>query len=141
MSDKVIREPTADHPLDITPTGKRVTVNVNGELVADTFEALTVRESNYPKVQYIPMHDLTDRLLVRSSTSTYCPYKGDASYYSIKTEAGKVIEDAIWMYEQPHPAASAIAGYAAFYPDKVQIAIDATVFDGPAPTCDCELGG
>lgn len=135
-----MRHPNADHPLIITPTGKRVTVHVNGELVADTFQALTVRESTYPEVQYIPLGDVVSDLLLRSATSTYCPYKGYASYYSIKSADGPVTEDAIWTYQRPHPAASAIAGHLAFYPGKADIAVDGSVFDGSAPTCDCQLG-
>jgi uncharacterized protein (DUF427 family) len=92
-------------------------------------------------VQYIPLGDLVEQLLVRSDTSTYCPYKGDASYYSIKATPGPLVEDAIWVYEHPHPAAKAIAGYVAFYPDRAQISVDGEVFDGPAPTCDCQVGG
>jgi uncharacterized protein (DUF427 family) len=140
MTEREVREPSAEHPLDITPTGKRVTVHVNGELVADTFQALTVRESNYPKVQYIPFEDLVDRLLVRTTTSTYCPYKGEASYYSVKTDAGQVRDDVIWTYEQPHEAAAAIKNHVAFYPDKANIVIDGSLFDGDAPTCECQLG-
>jgi uncharacterized protein (DUF427 family) len=140
MSERSVLKPSAQHPLVITPTRRRVTVHVDGELVADSFEALTVRESDYPEVQYIPFGDLVEHLLVRTDTSTYCPYKGDASYYSITPTPGPVVEDAIWVYERPHPAAAAIAGYAAFYPDRVQISVDGEVFDGPAPTCDCQLG-
>jgi uncharacterized protein (DUF427 family) len=140
MSDREVREPGAEHPLDIAPTRKRVTVHVNGEMVADTFQALTVREANYPEVQYIPFEDLVDQMLVRTDTSTYCPYKGDANYYSVKTEAGAVVQDVIWTYERPHAAAGAIARYVAFYPDKATVTVDGTVFDGDAPTCECQLG-
>lgn len=140
MTDREVREPSAEHPLDITPTGKRVTVRVNGELVADSIKALTVRESNYPEVQYIPFEDLVDRLVVRTDTSTYCPYKGNASYYSVKTDAGPVLDDTIWTYEQPHSAADAIKNHVAFYPDKADIVVDGALFEGAAPTCECQLG-
>lgn len=140
MNEPVVLLPSADHPLIITPTGKRVAVHVKGELVADTFNALTVSESNYPEVQYIPIADAVNQVLLRSNTSTYCPYKGYASYYSIKTAVGTVVEDAVWTYERPHPAASAIAGLLAFYPDRADITVDGSRFDGAAPTCDCRLG-
>jgi uncharacterized protein (DUF427 family) len=140
VTDRDVRKPNADHPLVITPTGRRVTVHVNSELVADTFQALTVQEANYPEVQYIPFGDLVDRLLVRTATSTYCPYKGDANYYSVKTDAGAVVEDVIWTYERPHTAASAIAGHVAFYPDRATVTVDGSVFEGDAPTCECQLG-
>jgi uncharacterized protein (DUF427 family) len=140
MSEPVVLQPSGEHPLIITPTGQRVTVHVDGELVVDTFDALTVRESNYPEVQYVPLSDAVGRMLLHTDTSTYCPYKGYASYYSIKTAAGAVVEDAVWTYERPHPAASAIAGLLAFYPDKADITVDGSRFDGAAPTCDCQLG-
>jgi uncharacterized protein (DUF427 family) len=139
VTDRDIRKPNADHPLVITPTGRRVTVHVNGEMVADTFQALTVQEANYPEVQYIPFSDLVEQLLVRTDTSTYCPYKGDASYYSVKTDDA-MVEDVIWTYERPHAAASAIAGHVAFYPDRATVTVDGSVFEGDAPTCECELG-
>lgn len=131
MTGHVVLEPSADHPLEIAPTGKRVTVYVQGELIADTFQALTVREANYPKLQYIPFVDLANRLLLRSDKATYCPYKGNASHYSVATESGSVVRDAIWVYETPHPAAAMIAGHAAFYPDKAQIFIGGAVFGTP----------
>ena len=83
MTDKPVRQPTADHPITVEPTGKHVTVRVNGEVVADTDDALTLQESTYPAVQYIPMRDVAQNVLKSSGTTTYCPYKGDASYYHV----------------------------------------------------------
>jgi uncharacterized protein (DUF427 family) len=123
MTAKPVREPTADHPITVTPTGKHVTVKVNGEVVADTDNALTLQESTYPGVQYIPIDDVVQTLLTSSDTTTYCPYKGDASYYHVNTAAGDTVEDAIWTYEQPYPAVADIAGHVAFYPDKADIAV------------------
>src|SRR5689334_10135409 len=88
MSTRPVLEPTASHPITVEPTGKRVSVRVNGELVADTDEALTLQESTYPAVQYIPLRDVVEQRLQPSDTETYCPYKGDASYYHVVTEAG-----------------------------------------------------
>jgi uncharacterized protein (DUF427 family) len=122
MSNRPVLEPTASHPITVEPTGKHVTVRVNGELVADTDEALTLQESTYPAVQYIPLPDVVQDRLTRSDTETYCPYKGDASYYNVVTGGGTV-DDAIWTYENPYPAVDRIAGHVAFYPDKADITV------------------
>jgi len=123
MSNRPVLEPTASHPITVEPTGKHVTVRVNGELVADTDKALTLQESTYPAVQYIPLGDVVQDRLTRSDTETYCPYKGDASYYHVVTEAGDTVDDVIWTYEQPYPAVGQIVGHVAFYPDKADISV------------------
>lgn len=124
MTDRPVLQPTAEHPITIEPTTGRVVVRIDGETVADTRSALTLRESNYPAVQYIPLDDVDRTRLTRTDTSTYCPYKGDAGYYSVTTAAGTT-DDVIWTYEQPYPAVAAIAGHVAFYPDKAEITISA----------------
>jgi uncharacterized protein (DUF427 family) len=123
MTSRPVLEPTTEHPITITPTGTRVVVRVNGEVVADTTEALQLQESTYPAVQYIPFADVKQDRLTRTDTSTYCPYKGDAGYYSVSTAAGTV-EDVIWTYDQPYPAVGQIAGHVAFYPDKAEISVE-----------------
>jgi uncharacterized protein (DUF427 family) len=122
MTSRPVLEPTTEHPITITPTGTRVVVRVNGEVVADTSEALQLQESSYPAVQYIPFEDVEQDRLTRTDTSTYCPYKGDAGYYSVSTAAGTV-EDVIWTYDQPYPAVAQIVGHVAFYPDKADISV------------------
>jgi uncharacterized protein (DUF427 family) len=122
MSTREIKQPTAEHPITITPTAGRVQVRVNGELVADTHAALGLAESTYPVVQYIPLGDVDPAVLACTDTRTYCPYKGEASYYSVNA-AGSTVEDAIWTYEEPYPAVAAIAGHVAFYPDKADISV------------------
>jgi uncharacterized protein (DUF427 family) len=124
MTTRPVLEPTTEHPITITPTDARVVVRVNGEIVADTRAALGLQESNYPVVQYIPFDDVVQALLSRTDTSTYCPYKGEASYYSVTTAAGDTVEDVIWTYEQPYPAVAAIAGHVAFYPDKADVSVE-----------------
>jgi uncharacterized protein (DUF427 family) len=124
MTSRPVLEPTTEHPITITPTDARVVVRVNGEIVADTRAALGLQESNYPVVQYIPFDDVVQALLSRTDTSTYCPYKGEASYYSVTTAAGDTVEDVIWTYEQPYPAVAAIAGHVAFYPDKADVSVE-----------------
>ena len=122
MAERPVREPTAAHPITVTPTAGRVVVRVNGQIVADTTAAVALQESTYPAVQYIPLDDVQQEVLTRTDTSTYCPYKGDAGYYSV-TAAGSTVEDAIWTYEQPYPAVAQIAGRVAFYPDKADITV------------------
>src|ERR1700734_1160322 len=121
MTTRPVLEPTAEHPITIDPTGKHVGVRVNGDIVADTYQALQLQESTYPAVQYIPFEDVIQDGLTRTDTSTYCPYKGEAAYYSVTTAAGDTVDDVIWFYEQPYPAVAAIAGHVAFYPDKAEI--------------------
>jgi uncharacterized protein (DUF427 family) len=120
---KPVLEPSIEHPITITPTQGQVVVRVNGEIVADTHAALQLQESTLPAVQYVPFKDVVHNRLTRTETSTYCPYKGEAAYYSVTTAAGTV-EDVIWFYEQPYPAVAAIADHVAFYPDKAEITVE-----------------
>ncbi|WIM86933.1 DUF427 domain-containing protein [Candidatus Mycobacterium wuenschmannii] len=122
MTSRPVLEPTAEHPITITPTGKRVVVRVNGVVVADTHEALQLQESTYPAVQYIPFADVVHDVLTRTNTETYCPFKGDAAYYSVTTDGGTV-DDAVWFYEHPYPAVAEIVDHVAFYPDKADITV------------------
>lgn len=110
--------PGPDHPITITPSAKRVRVTFAGHVVADTTHALTLQEASYKPVLYIPRNDADMKVLTRTDNATHCPYKGDASYYSIKV-GDKVAENAIWSYEQPFPAMAEIEGYLAFYPNRV----------------------
>jgi uncharacterized protein (DUF427 family) len=123
MSDRPVLQPTEAHPITVEPTGKHVTVRVNGEVIAETDDALTLQESTYPAVQYIPLSDVAATRLKPSDTETYCPFKGDASYYHVVTEAGVTVDDVIWTYQQPYPAVGQIAGHVAFYPDKADITV------------------
>jgi uncharacterized protein (DUF427 family) len=123
MNPRPVLQPSASHPITIEPTGRHVTVRVNGEVVADSDAALTLQESTYAAVQYIPLSDVNRDLLRPTDTATYCPYKGDASYYSVVTSAGATVDDVIWTYEQPYEAVGAIAGHVAFYPDKADITV------------------
>ena len=125
MAERPVKQPTGEHPITVEPTGKHITVRVNGELVADTRDALTLQESTYPAVHYIPVRDVVQAALQRSDTTTYCPYKGEASYYHVTTAAGDTVDDVIWTYEQPYPAVGGIAGHVAFYPDKADISVEA----------------
>jgi uncharacterized protein (DUF427 family) len=99
-------------------TRLRVVVTVGGQVIADTSDALTLREASYPAVQYIPRRDVDMAALTRSEHTTYCPYKGDASYYSIPAGGDRSV-NAVWTYETPFEAMAQIKDYFAFYPDRV----------------------
>lgn len=118
MNGKPVKQPGPDHPITVERNPARVVVSVGGKVVADTTRALTLRESTYPAVQYIPREDVDMAQLVRTDHSTYCPYKGDCVYYSIAA-AGEHGVNAVWSYETPYEAVAAIAGHVAFYPNRV----------------------
>jgi len=112
--------PGPDHPITISQNPRRVRVVAGGVVIAETSKALTLKEAKYPAVQYVPRQDANMALFERTDRVTHCPYKGDASYYSIKAD-GKTLDNAIWTYETPFPAMAEISGHLAFYPDKVKI--------------------
>jgi uncharacterized protein (DUF427 family) len=118
MTAKPIKTPGPDHPISIQLNPSRVVVTLAGRVIADTVRALTLREARYPPVHYIPRKDVDMGALERTQHSTYCPYKGDASYYSIAA-GGERSVNAIWTYEDPYEAVAAIRDYVAFYPDRV----------------------
>ena len=118
MSDKRMKIPGPDHPISIEANPSRVVVKVAGQVIADTSDALTLREASYPAVQYIPRRDVDMAALTRSDHTTYCPYKGDASYYSIPA-GGSCSLNAVWTDENPFEAMTRIKDYLAFYPDRV----------------------
>jgi uncharacterized protein (DUF427 family) len=125
MSERPVLIPTADYPITVAATGRHVTVRVGGQIVADTDDALTLDESRHAAVQYIPESDVNQNMLHRTDTTSYCPFKGDASYYSVTTASGETVVDATWTYQRPYPAVAAIAGHLAFYPDKAEISLGA----------------
>lgn len=118
--DKIVKVPGPDHPIAITPSAKRVTVSLGETVIADTRHALSLKEAAYPAVMYVPRADVNMDLLIRSQHTTYCPYKGDCSYFTIPS-AGARGENAVWTYEHPYDAVAAIAGHLAFYPDRVDV--------------------
>ncbi|HWK43919.1 MAG TPA: DUF427 domain-containing protein [Stellaceae bacterium] len=118
MTEKPIKIPGPDHPITIEANPSRVLVSVSGRVIADTREALTLREASYPAVQYIPRKDIDMALLERSEHGTYCPYKGDCAYYSIPV-GGERSANAVWTYEAPFAAVAGIEDHFAFYPDRV----------------------
>jgi uncharacterized protein (DUF427 family) len=115
---KSIKVPGRDHPISIERNPHRVVVSVAGRVVVDTRNALTLRESTYAPVHYIPRQDVDMSLLERTGHTTYCPYKGDCGYFSIPGGGERSI-NAVWSYEDPHPAVRSIKDHLAFYPNRV----------------------
>jgi uncharacterized protein (DUF427 family) len=115
---KPIKVPGPEHPITIERNLKRMVVSVAGRVIADTQDALTLREASYPPVQYIPRKDVDMSLLERTGHATYCPYKGDCAYFSIPS-GGERSVNAVWTYEAPYEAVEAIKDHLAFYPDRV----------------------
>ena len=118
MKEKQIKNPGPGHPISIQHNPARVVVSVAGQMIANTRNALTLREADYPPVQYIPAEDVDFSQLERTNHATYCPYKGDCTYYSVPA-GGKKSVNAVWTYENPYPAVAQIKGHVAFYPDRV----------------------
>jgi uncharacterized protein (DUF427 family) len=110
--------PDESHPITITPSRRRIRVLWRGEVVASSDHALDLKEASYPVVKYIPRSDVDMSLLERTSHHTFCPYKGEASYFSLHTN-GAGVDNAVWSYEDPFPAMAMIKDHVAFYPDRV----------------------
>lgn len=115
-----MKTPGPGHPIAIVPSPRRVRVLLGGAVVAETTRALTLTESTYPPVQYVPREDARMEHFSKTARRTHCPYKGDASYFTLDA-GGETRPDAVWSYEAPFPAVEAIAGYLAFYPDRVEV--------------------
>jgi len=118
VTDKPVRIPGPDHPIAIAPAPGRVIVRLGGRVIADTRRALSLREASYPGVKYIPRQDVDMSQLERTDHATYCPYKGNASYFSIPS-GGERSRNAVWSYEKPYAAVAEIRDHLAFYPDRV----------------------
>ncbi|MGL4287403.1 MAG: DUF427 domain-containing protein [Phreatobacter sp.] len=118
MTAKPIKIPGPDHPITIAANPARVVVTIAGQVIADSRNALTLREASLPPVQYIPRGDVDMTLLARTDHTTYCPYKGDCAYFSIAA-GGERSVNAVWTYEAPYEAVAAIKNHVAFYPDRV----------------------
>jgi uncharacterized protein (DUF427 family) len=116
--DRAVKIPGPDHPITITRSSSRVIVKAGGRVIADTTDALSLREASYPEVLYVPRKDVDMSLLERTSHATYCPYKGECSYYSIPS-GGEKAANAVWTYEAPYDAVASIKEHLAFYKDRV----------------------
>jgi uncharacterized protein (DUF427 family) len=113
--------PGPDHSITLDRSLSRVVVSSGEAVIADTERAIELREASYPPVFYIPIEDVSQEHLRASDHHTYCPYKGEASYYDIVGGASNDLSNAIWYYPEPYPAVAQIAGHVAFYRDRVNI--------------------
>lgn len=118
MSSRPILQPGPDHPITIEPADTRVVVSLAGRVIADTENAVILREADYPPVVYVPLKDVEVSLLQESDHSSYCPYKGECSYYSVPI-GGEASVNAVWRYKEPYEAVAQIRDRVAFYPDRV----------------------
>jgi uncharacterized protein (DUF427 family) len=115
-----VKIPGLNHPITVEPATERVTVRAGGRIIADSKAALVLREAKLAPVFYIPLADVDQSAITPSDAHTYCPFKGTASYYDVRTDDGP-ITDAIWTYPEPYEAVAQIAGHVAFYPSRVEI--------------------
>jgi uncharacterized protein (DUF427 family) len=113
-----IRVPGLSHPITVEPTSQQVTVHLDGRVVVDTSRALTLREASYPPVQYVPTDDVDPALLAPSSHTSWCPFKGRATYYDLVV-GDRVAPAAVWTYLAPHAAVAQVKDHVAFYADRV----------------------
>ena len=123
MSEKQVLVPGPDHPITISPAATTVTVRWAERVIAKSDDVLVLQESTYRPVYYLPLDAVDADVLTPTSHQTYCPYKGDASYHSLR-DGEQVAENAVWTYLAPYDAVSAIAGRVAFYPHLVEITAD-----------------
>ncbi|HME40343.1 MAG TPA: DUF427 domain-containing protein [Steroidobacteraceae bacterium] len=118
VNAKTGKAPGPDHPIRIEASRSHIVVLVADIEVANSRGALILREASYPPVFYLPRKDADMALLQRTAHLTYCPYKGECSYYSIPAGGAKS-NNAVWTYEDPYPAVAEIKGFLAFYRDRV----------------------
>jgi uncharacterized protein (DUF427 family) len=120
MSASELKIPGPDHPITVQPHDGRVVVRAGERVIANTEAALELAEASYPIALYVPFGDLDGDIVERSDSMSFCPYKGDASYFSVRTD-DDLLMDVAWSYEKPYDAVSEIRGHVAFYPDRVTI--------------------
>jgi len=125
LNNTAMKQPGPDHPITIEPSATRVVVTVAGRTIVDTRRALILREAKYPPMLYVPRSDADMSMLERSELTTYCPYKGECSYFSVPT-GGEKSKNAVWTYEAAYPAVKQITGHLAFYPQRVDSIIESS---------------
>jgi uncharacterized protein (DUF427 family) len=118
MTEGPIKQSGPEHSITIEPNSARIVVSIAGRVLADTHSALTLRKADYPPVHYIPLEDVDRSLIQETDHVSYCPFKGDAGYYSIPA-GGERSVNAVWTYRHPHAAVAEIKDHVAFYPDRV----------------------
>jgi uncharacterized protein (DUF427 family) len=114
-------KPGPDHPITLEKRSSRVVVRSGSVVIAETSQAIEMHEAAYPPVFYIPLDDVNRHLLRQSGHHTWCPYKGEASYYDIVDGDGIDLTAAVWYYDEPLPAVADIEGHVAFYADRVTV--------------------
>jgi uncharacterized protein (DUF427 family) len=117
------------HRIDISSSSAHVVIGRDGVVLADTTRPVLLKEGKLPTRYYIPHEDVRVELQPTETTS-HCPFKGDASYWSA-TVAGESLPDIAWTYEQPIPSAEQIAGLVCFYNEKVDIEVDGEALERP----------
>ena len=120
MSNRPILQPGPDHPITIESHQGPITVRAGDHVIAATDRALVLKEASYPPVYYLPRGDARMDLLALSTTTSWCPYKGEASYFSVPSLGVRGV-DAVWTYEHPSAPAAMVADHLAFFPDRVSI--------------------
>lgn len=108
-----------DYRVDLEPNAERVCVRFNGEIVADSTKTLVVRETKHDPVVYVPRADVRFDLLEATDHATFCPFKGEASYWTLRV-GDRTEENVVWGYADPFEQVSALVDYVAFYPDRVE---------------------
>jgi uncharacterized protein (DUF427 family) len=121
--DRAHLTPGPDHPIILERSTSHVVVQSGSVVIAETSRAIEMREASYPTVLYIPIDDVDQRLLRPSEHHTWCPYKGEASYYGIVDGTGSELTDSVWYYDNPFPAVTDIRGHVAFYADQVTVTV------------------
>jgi uncharacterized protein (DUF427 family) len=113
------------YTVEFEPVGDRLQVEFEGTIVADTTRALRILETAHEPALYFPRADIAMEFLERTSHSTFCPFKGDASYWSLRA-GGALSENAVWSYEDPFAEVDALRDYVSFYPDRVAVSVPKT---------------
>lgn len=117
-----MKTPDETHPITLERESARIRVLFEGHEIADSDDVLMLREAGYPPVRYFPREDVRMSFLRRTDKTSHCPYKGEASYFTIYRD-GQVIDNAVWSYEAPYPAVESINGRVAFYPQNVSFEV------------------
>lgn len=113
---------SSGHTITIAPTEAHVEVRLAGAVLADTTQAMRLEETGLPARYYLPKDDVRMDLMYATTFHTTCPFKGEASYWSLDLD-GEVLDGVVWSYEAPIPAAEAIAGLMSFYPERVELQV------------------
>ena len=122
MTDtRVHKKPGPDHPITLERSPCHVVVRSDSAVIAESHRALEMREASYPTVLYVPFDDVDQRHIRPSEHHTWCPYKGEASYYDVLDSGRSDLTAAVWYYDEPFSAVAEIQGHVAFYPDRVTI--------------------